>query len=249
MTAKLSIALDVMGGDNGPRVVCNAALQELQHNPQLHLILVGNEEVIRPLVDDHARQFGERLIIHHTSQVVAMDEQPTLALRNKKDSSMRVAVNLVNDGQADACVSAGNTGALVATAHYVLKTLPGISRPALIKCLPAIDGRTWVLDLGANIDCSAHQLFQFSVMGSVISEAVGGIQHPRIGLLNMAWEGLENSKKYIEAAQLLFSSELNYIGYIDGGQIYSSDVDVVVSDGFVNNVALKTSEGAAKPGN
>jgi len=186
------------------------------------------------------------LTIHHASQVVMMDDSPSLALRNKKDSSMRVAINLVKEGAAQACVSAGNTGALMATARFVLKTLPGIDRPAIISALPTINGHTHVLDLGANVDSSAEHLLQFAVMGSVLTKAVDNIERPTVGLLNIGEEEIKGNEQVKEAAKLLATSNLNYIGYVEGDDIYKGTVDVVVCDGFIGNVALKTSEGLAK---
>jgi glycerol-3-phosphate acyltransferase PlsX len=175
-----------------------------------------------------------------------MDEAPSSALRGKKDSSMRVAINLVKEGKADACVSAGNTGALMATGRFVLKTLSGIDRPAIISALPSIEGHTHVLDLGANIDCTSEHLFQFAVMGSVLATAVDNIEHPRVGLLNIGEEEIKGNDTVKIAAQLLAESELNYTGFVEGDDIYKGGTDVVVCDGFVGNVALKTSEGVAK---
>ncbi|MFA7388240.1 MAG: phosphate acyltransferase PlsX, partial [Thiohalobacteraceae bacterium] len=182
----------------------------------------------------------------HAAEVVGMDESPSRALRFKKDSSMRVAIDLVKDGRAQACVSAGNTGALMATARYVLKTLPGIDRPAISSEIPSIQGYTQVLDLGANVDCSAEHLFQFAVMGSVLANAVHGLDAPRVGLLNIGEEEIKGNEQVREAAALLTGSSLNYIGFVEGNDVYTGGVDVVVCDGFVGNVALKTSEGVAK---
>jgi glycerol-3-phosphate acyltransferase PlsX len=175
-----------------------------------------------------------------------MDELPSKALRGKKDSSMRVAIDLVKQGEADACVSAGNTGALMATARFVLKTLPHIDRPAIITAIPALNGQTHMLDLGANVDCSAEHLFQFAVMGSELVRAVQGLPAPRVGLLNIGAEEIKGNDQVRAAHELLAASSLNYVGYVEGDDIYIGDVDVVVSDGFVGNVALKASEGVAK---
>jgi glycerol-3-phosphate acyltransferase PlsX len=175
-----------------------------------------------------------------------MDESPSKALRNKKDSSMRVAVNLVKSGEAHACVSAGNTGALMATARFVLKTLPLVDRPAIITAVPSLQGQTHMLDLGANVDCSAQHLFQFAVMGSELVTAVAGIETPKVGLLNIGEEEIKGNEQVKTAHELLAASSLNYIGYVEGDDIYLGGVDLVVSDGFVGNVALKASEGVAK---
>jgi glycerol-3-phosphate acyltransferase PlsX len=241
----ITIALDAMGGDHGPSVIVPAALDYLSSDRDCELILVGREEAIREVLPGDA--LPARLSIHHASQEVGMDELPSRALRGKKDSSMRVAINLVKEGKADACVSAGNTGALMATARFVLKTLPHIDRPAIISALPAINGRTWVLDLGANVDCDAEHLYQFAVMGSELVAAVEGIDEPTVGLLNIGQEEIKGNEQVREAHELMSRSELNYIGYIEGDDIYlKDDLDIVVTDGFVGNVALKNSEGVAK---
>jgi glycerol-3-phosphate acyltransferase PlsX len=242
----ITIALDAMGGDIGPSVVIPAALTVLNEQPDLTLLLVGDQTTIVEELRQNGANVGERLKIHHTSQVVAMDELPSLALRNKKDSSMRVAIDLVKQGMAQACVSAGNTGALMATARFVLKTLPGIDRPAIISTLPTIRGQTRMLDLGANVDTRAEHLVQFAVMGSVLTEAEENIPEPTVGLLNIGAEEIKGNEQVKEAAHLLSNSDLNYVGFIEGDDIYKGTVDVVVADGFVGNVALKTSEGVAK---
>ena len=184
----------------------------------------------------------------HASEVVTADEPPSKALRNKKDSSMRVAINLVHEGKADACVSAGNTGALMATARFVLKTLTGIDRPAIISSLPTQnDSIVRMLDLGANVDCSAENLFQFAVMGSIVAQAISGIDQPRLGLLNVGAEENKGNVQVKETAELLTQcADINYIGYVEGDAIFSGDSDVIVCDGFVGNIALKTCEGLAK---
>ena len=242
----VTIALDAMGGDYGPSVVVPAALQILRKHRQLHLILVGLEPALSEELERQGGSDGERLRIHPATQVVSMDEPPAQALRKKKDSSMRVSINLVKEQVADACVSAGNTGALMATAKYVLKTLPGIDRPAIITAIPAIRGHVHMLDLGANVDCSAQHLFQFAVMGSVLVSAMGKVDRPRIGLLNIGEEDIKGNDQVKEASRLMEKSDLNYVGYIEGDAIYSGEVDVVVADGFVGNVSLKTSEGVAR---
>ena len=242
----ITLALDAMGGDNAPGIVLDAALAALDQHPSLHLILVGREDM---LLDELARRqvtAHERLRVHHASEVVAMDESPALALRSKKDSSMRVAINLVRDGVAQACVSAGNTGALMATAKFVLKTLPGIDRPAICARIPTASGHTHMLDLGANVECSAEHLMQFAVMGSVLAQAVDGNSTPRVGLLNVGAEAIKGNDTVKAAARLLESSPINYIGFVEGDDIYKGVADVVVCDGFVGNVALKASEGVAK---
>jgi len=242
----ITLALDAMGGDHAPGIVLDAAVEALSRHPQLHLILVGQESLLREELARRGAASNERLHVHHAREQVAMDESPALALRGKKDSSMRVAIDLVRDGKAQACVSAGNTGALMATAKFVLKTLPGIDRPAICTMIPTTTGHTHMLDLGANVECSAEHLFQFAVMGSVLTSAVDGNPNPRVGLLNVGAEAIKGNDTVKAAARLLESSPINYIGYIEGDDIFKGTADVVVCDGFVGNVALKASEGVAK---
>ncbi|RUQ38227.1 MAG: phosphate acyltransferase PlsX [Candidatus Competibacteraceae bacterium] len=243
---QITIALDGMGGDVGPDVVVPAALQALKATDgAVRLILVGQEDVLSAQLAKLKAKGHPGIVIRHASQLVSMDEPPAQALRVKKDSSMRVAINLVKQGDADACVSAGNTGALMATARFVLKTLPGIDRPAICTTLPTVRGYTRVLDLGANVDSKAEHLLQFAVMGSVLAE-VNGIQRPRVGLLNIGEEDIKGNEQVKEAARLLVASNLHYIGFVEGDGIYLDEVDVVVCDGFVGNIALKSSEGVAK---
>lgn len=243
MTRAVTIALDAMGGDHGPSVVVPAAADVLRRHDNVKLLLVGDQQQLTERLAQHQLTVSERLEIRHASQTVGMDELPSHALRNKKDSSMRVAIDLVKSGEADACVSAGNTGALMATARFVLKTLPGVDRPAITALIPTRDGFTRVLDLGANVDCTAEHLLQFAVMGSVLAEAVDGRPNPRIGLLNIGEEEIKGNEQIKKAAQLLAASELNYIGYVEGDRIFKGVADVIVCDGFVGNVALKTMEG------
>lgn len=245
-TVLKTIALDAMGGDHGPSVVIPATLRAMTLHPSFSFILVGNEQVLRDELTKHKGVESERLTIQHATQVVSMDDPPSKALRGKKDSSMRVAINLVKEGKAMACVSAGNTGALMATARFVLKTLPGIDRPAIITALPAISGHCHMLDLGANIDSSAENLCQFAIMGSILTSAVDNIERPTVGLLNIGEEEIKGNDQVKEAAVLLAQSGLNYVGFVEGDDIYKGTVDVVVCDGFVGNIALKTSEGLAK---
>jgi len=239
----LTISIDAMGGDHGPKVVIPAAISALKTHPNVTLILVGDEIILKDLIQQQGEENNERLVVHHASQTVAMDESPALALRGKKDSSMRVCINLVKDGTAAACVSAGNTGALMATSRFVLKTLPGIERPAIVSALPTIKGHTYVLDLGANIDSSAEHLVQFAIMGSVLAELVDGKKNPTVGLLNIGEEEIKGNERVKEAARLLKETDLNYHGFVEGDGLYAGEVDVVVCDGFVGNVALKASEG------
>ena len=241
-----TIALDAMGGDFGPSVVVPAALSALSRHKNLSLILVGQQDAVENAIKNASGEISDRLSVHHASQVVGSSELPSLALRGKKDSSMRVAINLVKEGKADACVSAGNTGALMATARFVLKTLPGIDRPAICSALPTTTGHIHVLDLGANVDSSAESLFEFAVMGSALVTAVDNIEKPTVGLLNIGEEEIKGNERVKEAARVLSESKLNYIGYVEGDGIYQGACDVVVCDGFIGNVMLKTSEGVAK---
>ncbi|MEI8574194.1 phosphate acyltransferase PlsX [Methylomonas sp. LW13] len=243
-----TLSIDAMGGDFGPQVTVPASLACLRKNPDLNLIMVGDEAVLGNLLSQALVEFKGRISIQHASQVVEMDEAPQKALKNKKDSSMRVAINLVQEGKADACVSAGNTGALMATARFVLKMIPGIERPAIISTLPSTFGHTHMLDLGANVDSSAEQLYQFAVMGEEVVKAVEKIERPRIGLLNIGEEDMKGNEQVKAAAKLLENSGLNYIGYVEGNSINAGSVkvDLIVSDGFVGNIALKSIEGAAK---
>lgn len=243
----ITIAIDAMGGDHGLKVVIPACVRASHHNPDLRLLLVGDQNQI----NSHLKKLGEatnkQFSVVHASEVVAMDELPSQAMRNKKDSSMRVAINLVKEGRAQACVSAGNTGALMATARFVLKTLPGIDRPAIIAELPTLQGRTRVIDLGANVDSCAEHLFQFAVMGSALIQAVDKKENPKIALLNIGVEEIKGNDQVKRTAHMLAEcSLLNYVGYVEGDHFYSGQVDLVVCDGFVGNVALKASEGLAK---
>jgi glycerol-3-phosphate acyltransferase PlsX len=243
-----TIAIDAMGGDYGLAVTVPAALQALAQHPHLHLILVGDAVQINEALADSSVN-TDRLKVQASSQVVNMDDQPAVALRTKKDSSMRVALNLVKTGTAQACVSAGNTGALMVIARFVLKTIPGVDRPAIIATLPTIieDKVVRVLDLGANVDSTANNLFQFAVMGSLLSSAVDGIASPRVALLNIGSEEIKGNEQVKETAhRLLGCNVVNYVGYVEGDEMFSGQVDVVVCDGFVGNVSLKTLEGAAK---
>ena len=241
-----TIALDAMGGDYGPSIVVPAALAALSRHKNLSLILVGQQDAIESALKNAKGETSDRFSVHHASQVVGSSELPSLALRGKKDSSMRVAINLVKEGKADACVSAGNTGALMATARFVLKTLPGIDRPAICSALPTTTGHIHVLDLGANVDSSAESLFEFAVMGSALVTAIDNIEKPTVGLLNIGEEEIKGNERVKEAARVLSQSKLNYIGYVEGDGIYQGACDVVVCDGFIGNVMLKTSEGVAK---
>jgi glycerol-3-phosphate acyltransferase PlsX len=241
---RITIALDAMGGDHGVEVVVPAALEYLDQDQSVELILVGREEEIQRYLKDN--RHGERLRIQNATEEVAMDDLPSKALRGKKDSSMRVAINLVKEGSADACVSAGNTGALMAIARFVLKMLPNIDRPAIITAIPSVEGHTWMLDLGANVDCNAENLYQFALMGSELVASVDDNPSPRIGLLNIGEEEIKGNEQVKVAHDLISCSSLNYIGYVEGDDIFLGGVDVVVCDGFVGNVSLKSIEGVAK---
>lgn len=247
---QIKIAIDAMGGDFGPKVTVPAALLVLKRHTNLSLILVGDESTIQKELKRHQNKNGiQRIEIIHASEQVAMDELPSVALRSKKDSSMRVAINQIKNGLAQACVSAGNTGALMAIARFVLKTLPGVDRPAIITSLPTTKPNKEVrmLDLGANVDSGPDHLFQFAVMGSVLVSASDNIAQPTVALLNIGQEEIKGNELVKNAAHLLSDNKaVNYIGYIEGNEIFSGKADVVVCDGFIGNIALKTLEGAAK---
>jgi glycerol-3-phosphate acyltransferase PlsX len=231
-----------MGGDHGPPVTVAASLRFLEETPDAEVVLVGREEAIRKILRVTGSAAADRASVQPASEVVEMNEPPAEALRRKKDSSMRVAVNLVKDGAAQACVS---TGALMAISRFVLKTLPGIDRPAIASQLPTRKGVTTALDLGANVNCTAEHLLQFAVMGSALVAAVDGIDRPSIGLLNIGEEDIKGNDVVKQAAELLKASGLNFYGNVEGTDIYKGTTDVIVCDGFVGNVALKTSEGLA----
>ena len=235
-----------MGGDHGPGVVVPAALETVAEVSDIDLVLVGSEPVIAAALERNRAIPSDRISIQHASQSVEMDEPPSQALRSKRDSSMRVVLDLVRDGTADACVSAGNTGALMAMARFVLKTLPGIDRPAIISAIPTETGHTHVLDLGANVESTSRHLFEFAVMGSELVSAVDDIRRPSVGLLNIGQEDIKGNEQVKEAAHLLAASGLHYIGFVEGDDIYRGTANVVVCDGFVGNVALKSSEGVAR---
>jgi phosphate acyltransferase len=245
MSRMLTVAIDAMSGDGGTSVVVDAARTVLKSRNDVHLMLVGQpEHIMQCMANDPLPE--DRYSIVASTEVVTMDDSAAIALRSKKQSSMRLAINLVKDGTADACVSAGNTGALMAISKFVLKTVQGIDRPAIAAIIPAINGHTHMLDLGANVDSSATNLYQFAMMGSILAEAVDGIAQPRVGLLNIGSEDIKGNEQVKLAAPLLANSTLNYIGFVEGNDIYTDKVDVVVCDGFVGNVSLKTSEGVAR---
>ena len=234
-----------MGGDFGPRSIVQACIASLSATPSLHLTLVGQPSLLEDLIASHPAVDRACLTITPASETITMDEQPAAALRGKPDSSMRVALELLRDGKVQACVSAGNTGALMALSRYVLKTLPGIDRPAMVAAIPTQKGYCQLLDLGANVDCSAEHLFQFAVMGSVAAEALG-VARPRVALLNIGTEDIKGNQQVKLAATLLQGARgLNYIGFVEGDGLYRGEADVVVCDGFVGNILLKSSEGLA----
>lgn len=244
MSAQI-IAIDAMGGDFGPRSIVQASIACLSATPSLHLTLVGQSSLLEDLVSGFSAADRARLQILGAAEVIGMDERPSQALRGKPDSSMRVALELVRDGKAQACVSAGNTGALMALSRAVLKTLPGIDRPAMVAAIPTRTGYCQLLDLGANVDCTAEQLYQFAVMGSVAAQALG-VQRPRVALLNVGTEDIKGNQQVRLAANLLQGARgLNYVGFIEGDGLYRGAADVVVCDGFVGNILLKSSEGLA----
>ena len=239
----VTVAIDCMGGDHGPDVTVQAALDFVKMHDDVHVLLVGIESRLCPLLEGVS---NPRVSFRHASEIVEMDESPALAIRNKKDSSMRVAIDLVKSGEADACVSAGNTGALMAISRFVLKMLPGIDRPAICGVLPTVNGHVHVLDLGANVDCSPEHLLQFGIMGASL---VGAIEHkdrPSVGILNIGEEDIKGNDVVKRAAELLKDSGLNFVGNVEGDGLYKGEAEVIVCDGFVGNVALKASEGLAQ---
>jgi phosphate acyltransferase len=241
----LPIAVDVMSGDSEPREYVAGVLRALAEDSELRALLVGEPQLISAALAPLPASVRERAAVVATTQVVTMQEKPREAIRRKKDSSMRVAIDQVHGGQASACVSAGNTGALTAIAHFVLKTLPGVERAAIISAIPALHGLTHMLDLGANTKATPEQLRQFAAMGAIVARDVYGVASPRIGLLNIGEEDIKGHEGVQAAHALLTPSGLNYVGFVEGDDIFSGDVDVVVTDGFTGNVALKTMEGVA----
>jgi len=246
----ITISIDAMGGDNGPSVTVPAAFKLLARYPNIKLILVGNQDILNAkIAATQNTKLQERIVVKHASEEVLMDELPSKALRSKKDSSMRVAINLVKDGVAQACVSAGNTGALMATARFVLKTLPGIDRPAITTTFPTVvlNKSTHVLDLGANIDSDASYLCQFAVMGSVLASVIDNINRPKVALLNIGSEENKGNEQIKKAAHILAGNKnINYVGFVEGDDIFKGNVDVIVCDGFIGNIMLKSIEGVLK---
>ena len=242
----ITVAIDCMGGDHGPHITVPSAVDYLRRDTEANVIMVGIPDAIEAELRAANSELGPRIRLHPASEVVGMDESPALALRGKKDSSMRVAINLVKTGEAQACISAGNTGALLATSRFVLKTIPGVDRPALAVILPTITGHTYILDLGANVDCTAEHLLQFGVMGASLVSSVENKLSPSVGLLNVGEEEIKGNEIVKQAAELLRHSGLNFYGNVEGNDIYKGTTDIVVCDGFVGNITLKTSEGLAQ---
>ncbi|TNC82654.1 MAG: phosphate acyltransferase PlsX [Oleiphilus sp.] len=245
MTAAVTIAIDAMSGDEGPEVVVSAAIEFLEKNEASNLILVGDREQLEVLLSGNAQH--ARISVEHADSVVTMADRPSFALRNKADSSMAKALSLVSDGRADACVSAGNTGALMAMGRSILKMYPGIDRPAITKLFPSQGGGCFVLDLGANVDSTAEHLLQFALMGQLLAKVIKGIDAPKVALMNVGGEAIKGNVQVRLAASLIREyPSINYVGFAEGGDVFRSKADVIVCDGFVGNVALKSAEGAAR---
>ena len=245
---RLTLALDVMGGDIGPRITIPASLLALENDPELSLILFGDSQQISPLLNKCSQSVLERIQVQHCSSVIENNQGISYALRHSKGTSMRLALESVQRGEAQGCVSAGNTGALMGLSKILLQPLQGIARPALISLIPTIDGeKSVMLDLGANIECSAENLYQFAIMGAIFAEARLNLVYPRIGLLNIGIEEIKGHQSIRDAANLLQkSTALNYVGFIEGDVLLNGKADVIVSDGFAGNVALKTLEGSVR---
>ena len=240
------ISVDAMGGDFGPSVTIPASLKILKKYENISIVLVGIADEITKILKKKKSLNHPRITIHNATQIVGMDELPQSALKNKKDSSMRVSINLVKEGVVDACVSAGNTGALMATARFVLRMLPGIDRPAISSELPNANGTTCMLDLGANADCTPEQLLQFGIMGSILTNVLHKKNNPSIGLLSNGSEAMKGSEVVKKSAELFRNSHLNFHGNVEGDDIFKGTTDVVVCDGFTGNISLKTTEGLAQ---
>ncbi|CAH0990121.1 Phosphate acyltransferase [Sinobacterium norvegicum] len=236
-----------MGGDFGPRTTVPASIESLKQDDNLKIVLFGDQAQISPYLASIPPVIKKRLSIVHCEQVVAMSDKPSFALRHKKSSSMRQAIEYLHQGKADGCVSAGNTGALMGIGCYVLKTYPGIDRPAICTAIPTLGGHSYLLDLGANVDTNSDNLYQFALMGSVLASAVDGLHKPRVALLNIGEEEVKGNGQVKHASALLSAQgEINYTGYVEGDHLFSGVADVIVCDGFVGNIALKTSEGVVK---
>jgi len=244
----IKVSIDASGGDFGFPVTVKAGINALGVYKDLYLNFVGDEKGIQKELNRHSiyKTYIDRISITHASEVINMDDSLSTALRHKKDSSMRVAIKLIENGTVDACVSAGNTGALMAIARFILKTIEGVDRPAIMGSIPTLNGHIHVLDLGANVDSKPETLLQFAIMGSIVVQDTENIPNPTIGLLNVGVEEMKGHEKIQDTAELLKESSLNYSGFIEGDDIFKGVVDVVVCDGFEGNIALKASEGVAK---
>lgn len=243
----VTLAVDAMGGDHGLSVTVPAVARMLSRHDHLNIILVGQPQALAEAMQKHGLQDHARIIVQPAAEVVEMDDSVAVAMRQKKDSSMRVAINQVKEGKAQAAISAGNTGALMAVSRFVLKTLPGVDRPAICTAIPTSTGHCHMLDLGANVDSEPEHLVQFALMGQALVRAVDGIKSPRVALLNIGEEDIKGNEQIKEAAALLRETgDMNYVGFVEGNGIFAGEADVVVCDGFVGNVSLKTMEGVAK---
>jgi glycerol-3-phosphate acyltransferase PlsX len=241
-----TLALDVHGGDHGPRVTVPAAISALAKDPGIKVILVGQQSAIESILTDAKQAASPRLVVHHAPDVLPADAKPTAVLRRGQTSSMWQSLQLLADGKADACISGGSTAALMTLGVKLVGLLPGIQRPALMAHVPCTNGQTGLLDLGANVNVSARQLVQFAVMGSVTAQVADGIDRPRVGLLNVGHEDSKGHELVRDAHQQLKLLPLNYVGFIEGSDIFSGKVDVAVCDGFAGNLILKSSEGLVR---
>lgn len=240
------LAVDAMGGDHGVHITVPAALRFLDETADVNIVFVGDRDRIYKQLGDKLSSYSDRIEVANATQVVGMDEAPQSAMRTKRDSSMRIAINLIKEAKANAVVSAGNTGALMAISRYVLRTMDGIDRPAIAKLMPTVKGEVCVLDLGANVECAPEHLLQFGVMGSQLMRGVTGKPTPSVGVLNIGSEDIKGNETVKKAAELLKKTNLNFYGNVEGDDIFKGVVDVVVTDGFTGNVSLKTTEGVAK---
>ena len=246
MMKETRIAVDAMGGDGGPEIIMPSVKDFLSENREVKIDVYGDEKILSKYLNLFDINISRNLKIIHTDEKVLSEDSPSHALRHKKNSSMSMAIKSVKDKNAQACVSAGNTGALMAISRFILGTLDGIDRPAIESMLPSLNGHTHVLDLGANIDSKAQHLYQFAVMGSALSSVLDEKENPSVGLLNVGEETIKGNTQVKEAHDLLLTSKLNYVGFVEGDDIFCGNIDVIVCDGFVGNIALKTSEGTAK---
>ena len=241
--SKLTIALDAMGGDNAPLEICRGAFLACKQHDDLEVVLTGDEEKIKPCLNEASAEIRSRVQVVHAAEVVAMDEQPAAAIRKKRNSSMRVAMEMVRAGEAQGCLSAGNTGAIVAGGVLVVGRLPSIDRPALGVPLPTINRWTFLLDVGASVRSKACNLYQYAQMGNVYSKKIMGVAEPEIALLSNGTEEIKGDEVVTEAREMLLKSSLNFKGYVEGDDVTWGRADVVVCDGFMGNVILKFGEG------